>query len=92
MSSPDVPISEIDSRWDQVLELVATGEIVYLTGGGKRLAAMVPAEDAEMMEAHEDAWLSALATESLAEPGPTIPHREVLADLDLPSDGSSTQP
>jgi antitoxin (DNA-binding transcriptional repressor) of toxin-antitoxin stability system len=74
----EVPVSEIVSRWDQVLELVATGEIVYVTSGGERLAAVVPAEDAEVMEAREDAWLSGLATESLTESAPPIPHRQLL--------------
>ncbi|HUK71145.1 MAG TPA: hypothetical protein VLW50_20665 [Streptosporangiaceae bacterium] len=70
----------------------ARGQVVYLTEGGERLAAIVPAGFAEALEGMtpeqarelvEDLADAAAARESLAEPGDDIPAEQVWAELGL---------
>ena len=70
----------------------ARGQVVYLTEHGERLAAIVPAEFAEVLEGMseedtrellEDLADAALARESLAEPGESVPWEQVKAEAGL---------
>jgi antitoxin Phd len=64
-------------------EAARGGEIVYLTGNGQRLAAIVPADMAAAIEAHEDAEDLAAALAAVAEGGELIPAERVWAELGL---------
>jgi prevent-host-death family protein len=80
----ELPISEVAGHLDEVAdESVATGEVIYLTRNGRRLAAIVPAEAAAEMEAAEDAADIAAAEAALAEPSEDIPASLVWAELGL---------
>lgn len=62
------------------------GQVVYLTdSSGRRLAAIVPADvamaGAAAIEALEDAADLEAARQAATEPGPNVPHSDVLADL-----------
>jgi prevent-host-death family protein len=68
----EVPISEASGHLDEVAdESAATGEVIYLTRDGRRLAAIVPAEVAAEIEAAEDAADIAAAEAAVAEPART---------------------
>lgn len=58
---------------DQLSELATrvsvVGDRLYLTKKGRRIAALVPVEDAEAMEQAEDAYLARRADEARAEQG-----------------------
>jgi antitoxin Phd len=83
----ELPISEVAGHLDEIAdESVATGEVIYLTRNGRRLAAIVPAEAAAEMEAAEDAADIAAAEAALAEPGEDIPAALVWAELGLSDD------
>jgi len=65
----------------------AAGDVVYLTRRGERVAALVPLEVAaagaaalEALEALEDAEALAAARAALADPAPSVPLSEVLAE------------
>jgi hypothetical protein len=70
----------------------ARGHVVYLAERGERLAAIVPAEFAEALEGMsevdarkllEDLADAAVARESLAEPGASVPWEQARAEADL---------
>jgi antitoxin Phd len=84
----EVPISEASGHLNEVAdESAATGEVIYLTRDGRRLAAIVPAEVAAEIEAAEDAADIAAAEAATAEPGEDIPAEAVWADLGIADDG-----
>jgi antitoxin (DNA-binding transcriptional repressor) of toxin-antitoxin stability system len=65
----------------------AAGDVVYLTRRGERVAALVPLDVAaagaaalEALEALEDAEALRAAQAALADPAPSIPLAEVLAE------------
>jgi antitoxin Phd len=67
-SSHDLGITDARDRLaDVVNEAAYTGTVTYISRRGRRLAAIVPAEDAERLEHAEDAYLLSLAAESLDE-------------------------
>jgi hypothetical protein len=77
----EVPISEATGHLDEVAnESAATGEVIYLTRGGHRLAAIVPVEVAAGIEA------AAAAQAAMAEPGEDIPAEGVWAELGIAND------
>ena len=79
-----MPISEATGHPDEVAdETAATGEVIYLTRDGRRLAAIVPADAAAEMKAAEDAADIAAAEAAMAEPGEDIPASVVWAELSL---------
>ena len=61
----------------------ASGEVVYLTRSGIAVAALVPADAAEYLEALEDAADAIAARRALAEDAPSIPAEQVWAELGL---------
>ncbi len=80
----EVPISEVSGHLDEVAdESAATGEVIYLTHDGQRLAAIVPADAAEEIEAAEDAADITAAEAAMAEPGDDIPGEVVWAELGI---------
>jgi prevent-host-death family protein len=79
-----MPISEASGHLDEVAdESAATGEVIYLTRDGRRLAAIVPADAAAEIEAAEDAADIAAAETAMAEPGEDIPAEVVWAELGI---------
>lgn len=73
-----------DRLADIVNEAAYTGSVTYITRRGRRVAAIVPAVDAERLERAEDAYLARLAGEALAEVeagAPTLPWDQVKAEL-----------
>ena len=59
----------------------AGGEVVYLTRNGTPVAAVVPADAAEYLEALEDAADIIAARRALAEQAPSVPADQVWAEL-----------
>lgn len=83
----EMPISEATGHLDEVAaESAATGEVIYLTRHGQRLAAIVPASVAAELEADEDAADIAAAEAAMAEPGDNIPASVVWAESGLSDD------
>ena len=82
----DLGITEARDRLaDIVNKAVYTGSVTYISRRGRRLAAIVSADDAERLERAEDAYLARLASEALTEieaGAPTIPWEQVKAELE----------
>jgi antitoxin Phd len=68
---------------ERLADAASSGEVIYLTRDGKRIAAVVPADAADALERAEDAWLAKLAAASLAEEGESVPLEQVKAELGL---------
>jgi len=83
----EVPISEASGHLDEVAdESAATGEVIYLTRDGRRLAAIVPAEVAAEIEAAEDAADIAAAEAAMAELDEDIPAEAAWTELGIADD------
>jgi hypothetical protein len=83
----EVPISEATSHLDEVAnESAATGEVIYLTRGGRRLAAIVPVEVAAGSRLPRMPPTSPRAQAAMAEPGEDIPAEGVWAELGIADD------
>lgn len=67
-----------------IAEAAESGARTLITRHGKPIAAIVAADEAAMLEEHEDTYFSQRADEALAAHGdkPFIPAAEVWADLD----------
>ena len=82
----DLGITEArDNLADLVNKAAYTGTVTYINRRGRRLAAIVSAEDAERLERAEDAYLARLANEALAEieaGAPTIAWEQLKAELE----------
>jgi antitoxin (DNA-binding transcriptional repressor) of toxin-antitoxin stability system len=64
----------------EAVDAAVGGDVVYLTRGGETVAAVVPADAAEYLEALEDAADIIAARRALSNPEPRIPLSEVLAE------------
>lgn len=82
----DLGITEArDNLADIINKAAYTGSVTYISRRGRRLAAIVSAEDAERLERGEDAYLARLASEALAEieaGAPTIGWEQLKAELE----------
>jgi len=71
--------ADLTAELSQLVAQAAAGEVVYLTRDGRRVGALVAVETAEALQAAEDEADRHAVAESLAEPGPDIPHEQVMA-------------
>jgi len=87
----ELPLEDVPAAMGAVHE-AASGQVVYITEHGERLAAIIPADLASELEnlsptarreLFEDLADAAIARESLAEPGDDIPAKQVWAEFDL---------
>lgn len=79
----EIPVSELRSDLADVLNEVAySGSRTFVTRAGKRIAAIIPADEAAMLEEAEDAYLVKLAQQAKDNQGdkPYKPLSEVLAE------------
>jgi len=85
-ASGDLGITDARDRLaDVVNEAAYAGTVTYITRRGRRVAAIVPAGDAERLERAEDAYLTSLAAQAMAEVesgAVTVPWETVKADLE----------
>lgn len=72
-----------DDFSDTLNRVAYTGERVVLRRHGKDIAAIVPIEDLEMIEAIEDRIDVEAAKKALKEKGPSIPWKKLKAELGL---------
>ena len=80
---PDISTGEARNNLATVVNRVTFGkERVTLTRRGKPVAAVVPLEDVELLEALEDRLDLEAAREAMREPG-TVPWEKIKADLGL---------
>jgi len=80
---PDISTGEARDNLATVVNRVAFGrERVTLTRRGKPVAAVIPLEDLELLEALEDRLDLEAAREAMREPG-AIPWEQIKAELDL---------
>ncbi|WP_335992377.1 type II toxin-antitoxin system prevent-host-death family antitoxin [Glycomyces sp. MUSA5-2] len=72
-----------DHLAETVTEVQHDGRRVYLTKGGRRVAALVPVDEAEMLDRLEDEYFARRVEEVLAAQGdkPLKPYAQVLADV-----------
>lgn len=83
-STDELPAGTVRAKFSEVVGRAQhAGTATYITSHGRRVAAIVPVEALEALERLEDEALSAMAREAKADPGPPIPHSEVLAELGL---------
>jgi prevent-host-death family protein len=84
MSSHRLPASKAREKFADVLNAVSVkGDRVLLHRHGKNVAALISAQDLELLEALEDKYDVDLAREALAESDERIPWDKVKADLAL---------
>lgn len=79
----EIPVTELRAQLADVLNEVAfSGTRTFITRAGKRIAAIVPADEADMLEEAEDAYLMQLADQAEANQGdkPYKPLSQVLAE------------
>ena len=72
-----------DEFADTLNRVAYAGERIVLRRRGKNIAAIVPIEDLEMIEAIEDRLDVAAAKKALKEKGPNIPIAKLKAELGL---------
>lgn len=81
----DMPITDARDQLAEIVSLAAyRGQVTYLTRHGKRVAAIVPADDAEEIERIEDTWLAKQAETAQANiraGHPTVALADVLSRL-----------
>jgi antitoxin Phd len=81
----EMPVTEARDHLADVVNRVAySGESTYLTRRGRRLAAIVPAEVLEAIEALEDRIDIDAAEESYAEAGEDLTLDQLREELQLP--------
>ena len=81
---PKMTVTEAERNLLRTVQRVAgERERVTLTSEGKAVAAIVPAEDLELLEALEDRLDVEEARRALAEDGPSVAWEKVKAELGL---------
>ena len=81
---PKMTVADAERNLVRTVERVAEGrERVTLTSEGKPVAAIVSAEDLELLEALEDRLDVEEARRALAEEGPSVAWEKVKAELGL---------
>lgn len=81
---PNITVSELRADLATAMNRVAFGkERIIIERQGKPLAALVPMEDIEALEAFEDRLWVELAEASMAEPGQSVPWEQVKRDAGL---------
>jgi prevent-host-death family protein len=72
-----------DHMAETITEVQHDGRRVYLTKAGRRVAALVPVDEAEMLDELEDEYFARRAEEVLAAQGdkPLKPYSQVLAEV-----------
>jgi len=89
LSEDMIPAETAAARFDELLDRAAHEKArVVLTRDGKPVAAIVPMEDYDALEAIEDAYDAKLAREAIAAweaagRPPGIPHEDVLAEYGI---------
>lgn len=79
----ELPASRARNTFSDVIGRAQhAGATTYITSHGRRVAAVVPVEAAEALERMEDEALTAMAREALDEPGASVPHADVVAELE----------
>lgn len=79
-----LPASKAREQLAEVLNRVAYGgERVVLERRGKGVAAVIPVEDLELLEALEDRYDVEAARAALAEKGRNVPWKKLKAELGL---------
>ncbi|MFC3493654.1 type II toxin-antitoxin system Phd/YefM family antitoxin [Glycomyces rhizosphaerae] len=79
----EISVSELRAHLAEVInEANYTGARTFITRAGKRIAAVVPADEADMLEEAEDAYLNKLADQAIEAQGdkPYKTLAEVLAE------------
>ena len=80
----DVTVSQLRADMATAVNRVAFGkERIIVQRQGKQLAALVPIEDLEALEALEDRLWLQLAEERMAEPGEDVPWEQIRRDAGL---------
>ncbi|GIG71194.1 type II toxin-antitoxin system Phd/YefM family antitoxin [Phytomonospora endophytica] len=82
----DLPVTDLREHLAEVLEgIMRSGDRTYITRHGRRVAAIIPAGEAELLDELEDAYLARLAiaakAESVASGEANIPLAELLAEF-----------
>jgi prevent-host-death family protein len=83
--TPELSLADARDHLNEVVDEAARGSVTYIMRGGRRMAAIVPADVAEQIERDEDEYLGRLASEALSEiaaGAPTIPLDQVKAELE----------
>ncbi|WP_157930844.1 type II toxin-antitoxin system Phd/YefM family antitoxin [Glycomyces xiaoerkulensis] len=84
----EMSVSEFRAHLAEVLnETAYSGSRTYITRAGKRVAAIVPFDEAEMLEAAEDEYLNRLADEAKQSSTPHRPFAELVAELAVEDGG-----
>jgi prevent-host-death family protein len=84
MGAKRQPASKARERFADILnEVSVRGDRVVLDRHGKAVAAMIPIEDLEMLEALEDRYDIELARQALAESEDRVPWEQIKAKLGL---------
>jgi antitoxin (DNA-binding transcriptional repressor) of toxin-antitoxin stability system len=76
----ELPLEEVPAASEAVHE-AASGRVIHITEGGRRLAAIVPESMLEALQAAEDAEDAAEADAAWEEPGESIPLSDLEAEF-----------
>lgn len=79
-----LPATKAREQFAEIVNRVSyRGERVILERRGKRVAALIPVEDLDLLEALEDRYDVEAARAALAEKGANVPWKKLKAELGL---------